>query len=462
MQLFPDQEKFLDDIRLSIRSGKRAILCVAPTGFGKSVVAANMIAGAAKRGHNTIFTVHRRILLPQMAGTIGRFGVPYSYIAAGMPHNRFAKCHIASIDTLKNRKEKFAPKILFCDEAHFSLSGGWLDVLEYYKDAGTIIISLTATPWRADGLGFIVFYDDMVEAPQLSWLIENKRLSTYKMYAPSTIDVSGLSVRGGEFARDELEDRARKATITGNLIEHYRKYCPGARAIGFGASVKHSKELAQQFCAAGIRAAHIDAETPDDERSRIIADFADGIILILFNCFIFAEGFDLAAQAGRDVTIEALLDASPTLSLSRQLQKWGRVLRYKDYPAVIIDAAGNYGRHGFPDDHREWTLEAREKKTRGDAKESMDVKQCPTCYHVHKPSPSCPDCGYVYPSKEREIEHVSGNLIEVKRSAKDELIERKKLARSLDDMINLFIERGHKDPYKAAAKAYTEKLVGKY
>ena len=69
-------------------------------------------------------------------------------------------------------------------------------------------------------------------------------------------------------------------------------------------------------------------------------------------------------------------------------------------------------RHGFLDEVRDWTLDGIKKKTRSQiAQLEIDIRQCDQCYKVHRPSPSCPHCGRVYPiKKKQDLRNVKGSL----------------------------------------------------
>jgi superfamily II DNA or RNA helicase len=124
-----------------------------------------------------------------------------------------------------------------------------------------------------------------------------------------------------------------------------------------------------------------------------------------------------------NVTVESMSDLRPTKSLALQLQKWGRVLRMKPDPALIFDHADNFSEHGLPCSEREWTLSDRAKGKREGSEKIIPVRTCKPaedadgvmrgCYHVHKPSPSCPQCGRIYLVEGRKIEEVDGELAEI-------------------------------------------------
>ena len=133
--------------------------------------------------------------------------------------------------------------------------------------------------------------------------------------------------------------------------------------------------------------------------------------MVLTNCALLGEGYDLAAQAGMPVTVEAVGLVRPTQSMALHLQQMGRALRPKADPAIILDHAGNIDRHGLPDTPRTWSLEGRRKKV----KEPAKVKTCPHCLaanpvHVK----ACMECGHPFVPKARNgPDHVEGELQEV-------------------------------------------------
>ena len=59
MDLRPHQTRAIDDVRAAFRRHRRVLL-VAPTGFGKTAVSAQLIAWAVARGRRVLFLVHRR------------------------------------------------------------------------------------------------------------------------------------------------------------------------------------------------------------------------------------------------------------------------------------------------------------------------------------------------------------------------------------------------------------------
>jgi DNA repair protein RadD len=176
---------------------------------------------------------------------------------------------------------------------------------------------------------------------------------------------------------------------------------------------------------------------------------------VLVNVRLFTEGFDLAAQVGRDVVIECVLDYAPTQSLALHLQKHGRGLRRDDKPHVLLDLVGGFSRLGLPDDEREWSLEGRVKDKRA-ADQEEKTRTCPTCFASHNPAPVCPECGHVYEVQSRKVEEVDGDLEEIDVAAmrQKRVVEQAK-AQTLEDLIRLATARGYRSPQAWAAHIWT-------
>ena len=428
----------------------KCILLQSPTGSGKTAMAIYMINRSIQNNKRVGFTVPRRELLKQTSKTFDGYGIKHSYIAAGKAFNPHAKAYIGMIDTMARRLDTLPTlDVLIVDETHFGQKS-LETVINHYKKQRTWIIGLSATPWKLSGQGLGCWYDAMVEGQDIRWLIDNKRLSDYKFYAGKTKpDFSGLKVTAGDYAKGEVaEFMEDKKVIIGDCVSDYKRRAMGRLHIVRCASIKHSQMTAQAFIDNGVPAAHVDGATPDDEMKRIIQAYARREILVLCFCDLLNFGFDLSQASGMDVCIESGSDLKPTKSLAGQMQFWGRILRYKEQPAVIIDHVNNYIEHGFPCSEREWSLSDREQGKRASSQsDSIPVRQCDNCFFCHIPSPTCPECGYVYEIKSREIEQVDGELEEIDPQAV--IIERKKQqgqAKSIQDLINVGIVRGMKNP----------------
>lgn len=464
--LRPDQEEVRAKLRVALRS-HASVLTFAPTGFGKTVLAGALFKLIFEAGKRLIFCVHRVDLITQTAKTFERFGIPFSYIAAGYHFNPHHRIYIASIATLKNRLGKIPADYVFVDEAHLSIASGWAKVANHYKGEGAKLIGLTGSPERLDGKPLGDVWDTMVMGPSVRWLIENGHLSRYRAFSPAGLDMSGLHTRNGDYVQAELDSLMSGKAVLSNAVKHWRALAPGKRTIAFSPSVESAERLALEFRNAGIMAVALDGNTAQPDRRAAFNGFADRQIDVIVNCQLFCEGFDLAAQVDRPVTIECVLDNSPTQSLARHLQKHGRGLRQDGtgVPHVLLDMVGGFARLGLPDDDRDWSLEGRQK-----TKREMELLVCPECFAVHKPAPKCPECAHVYQRKPvavggREIDEVEGELQEVDVAAiRRERMREQSEAETLDDLIKLGTSRGYKRPEKWAAHIYTARQAkaGRY
>jgi superfamily II DNA or RNA helicase len=443
-----DQQLVVTNARLAMRE-HQSVLIEAACGWGKTVFAAFLAKSAAEKGKRAIFAVHRKELLYQTAKTFYDFGIDYAYIASGMRANPKASVHIASANTLKSRLNLLEGCDLFVpDEAHLWLNGKTrLSIIAAAKEYGAKIMPLTATPQAGNGTGWGVIADAVVSGPSVEWLIANRFLANYKAYAPSHADLDGLHARNGEYITAELDERLDKPAITGDRVATYRKYAMGKRHIGYCYSRENGRKTADAFNTAGIPAAFLDGETPDDERRRVISAFADGKIQVIINCQLFREGFDLSAQVGRKVPIQSVGLYAPTKSTPLAIQMMMRPMRPQDGHAILIDHANILEDHGLPDEAREWSREGWVKGKGGDG--TIKTTTCKACSYTYRTGPkACPECGHVAnPNGHggREIEEVEGELQEVDIEA---LRARRKIeiksARDLQSLAKVAVERGYK------------------
>lgn len=445
--LRPYQNDLANSIRDAYRQGHKCPLVVLSTGGGKTMIFSYITHGASQRGNATLLVAHRRELIEQISLSLARFGVEHQLIAPTSAQRDIKIAHfkafgrsfvnhgsatmVGSVQTIvrhfdtidrtleRNQARSF---LIIMDEAHHVVADTqWGTVMERYPSA--MGLKVTATPERLDGRGLGKgqggFADVMIEGPPMSWMIDNGFLSPYRAFTTATpIDTTGVKLRMGDFARDELAEKVDKPAIIGDAVEHYARVARGLRAVVYCVSIAHSQHTAEQFNRAGISAAHLDGDTEPAERARIIRAYADGVYDVLCNQALFTEGFDLAAIAQKDVTIDCVIDLAPTQSLSLYMQKVGRALRPRPGKvAVLLDHAANIQRHGLPEMEREWTLEGRKKRKRkaadNDNEPDVVVRTCPQCFAITKPVPVCPNCGHVHEVKERKVEEKEGDLVEL-------------------------------------------------
>jgi DNA repair protein RadD len=459
LTLRPYQTDLITACRTELRTHDSVLLQL-PTGGGKTAIATQMMQTCASKQRIGAFIVHRQELVDQTMATFHDFGVPYGVISAGYAPNPINPIQICSIDTLRARLKsgRLIPKfdLMMWDEAHHIAAAGWTAVKNHFAAAKHV--GLTATPERLDGKGLRAAFTAMVQGPTTAALIDDGYLVPYRAFAPSTPDLGGVHTKMGDYAKGENEAVMDRPSITGDAVGHYQRLARDKRALAFCVSVKHSQHVASQFRDAGVVAWHLDGDTDRGERRQAVAAFRRGEIKILCNVDLFGEGFDVPSA-------DASIMLRPTKSLALYLQQCGRVLRPSDGKkyALLLDHAGNIARHGLPDDDREWSLDGRQARDKRAGDEAaIPVRQCPKCYACHRPAPVCPQCGWNYELKVREVDHVDGDLaeIDVEMQRRERLGEQAQ-ARTIDALIELGRKRGYKSPEKWAAHLWTARLASR-
>jgi len=167
MELYPFQKELVDSTHSRLANGENRLLIVAPTGSGKTIIAAQLIQDLASAGMRILFLVHLDVLVGQTAEKLERFGVQAGFIKAGYTEERGAPVQIASVQTLIRRgwwRSQHFDVVIF-DEAHrtaFSLAAEL--IRDVYPNA--VHIGLTATPWRLNPRqGLSDYFSESIAAP---------------------------------------------------------------------------------------------------------------------------------------------------------------------------------------------------------------------------------------------------------------------------------------------------------
>lgn len=424
MDLRPYQTSAVDRVREAVSNGKRAVLLVAPTGSGKTVVAAHILRNIHQKGNSAIFMAHRRELIKQCSNKLTQFEVPHSLMMAGEERSLMAEIQVCSIQTyhsrVTKRKTVLPPQadVVIIDEAHRSLSNSFLALKQEYPRA--IFLGLTATPCRSDGGGLGAFYEELIEVSNPKELIDLGFLVPTRVIAPRLPDLRGLKIKQGDYENEEL--CKRMTPMIGDMVSDWERYAKDRKTVIFAVNVAHSKHIQEMFSNNGYACDHLDGETPNDRRDEILNDLRSGKTQIVTNCQVLSEGWD-------EPSVSCVILARPTMSYGLYLQMTGRICRPSEgkTDSLIIDHAGSVYKHGFPQDSGGWELSEETKidKVKNERlKKEPHPVTCMECFTVYTGMEYCPGCGCKPTQQSKSVMMEEGRLYEVKRQAEKEELEK--------------------------------------
>jgi len=418
-ELRPYQELAIKAIESALERGVSKQVLVLATGLGKTYTAVQV----SKKYNRVLWITHTEELLEQsalafirerfddslsshiesigyinyvkkgglFAGTDFKMGVIKA--ADFYPNGNIV---MASAQTIHRRLDRLDPNtfdLIIADECHYSYSVTWRKTLEFFSP--TLLLGLTATPHRSDGMPLGDIYDEIVFDYGIKEGIENKYLCELDaVRVKTTTSLDSVRTTAGELNQKDLAEEINNPQRNQLVVANYIKYAKGRQAIFFCTDIAHTMDLSVIFNEHGISCKPITGDediTP--ERSQSIKDFKARKIEVLTNCMVLTHGFD-APNVG------CVGMASPTKSLTKYLQCCGRGTRLKDEEfvskfgqnAIILDYIDNTSRHNLvnaweldkdkdPEDRvfitqekRDKLLEARKKKALLNIKREEDER----------------------------------------------------------------------------------------
>lgn len=421
ISLRPHQDRAIEMLRDSMRKGHKRIMLAAPCSFGKTRVAAWVLAEAAKKGKKGVFICDRVKLVQQALDDFDEHGLDVGVIQGDhWRWNPAAPIQIASIQTLasklkRNPRNKLEFDIAVVDEAHTHY-----ETLTTYMSMYNAVpfIGLSATPY-SKGLG--KHYSDLVVPATPEELLNEGYLTPVKYFGGKAVDVKGLKRRGlstggTDYDPNHLGKRMEgDIELTGDIIKNWQKHGEDRQTIMFCPTIAHSKHMVEEFRKAGIGAEHIDGYMPDEERQWLYEAHDKGEFKVLSCSKLLNTGYDAPS-------VSCLIDCYPTSSYIQHVQRAGRIMRLadgKDF-AVYLDHAGNIERLGMAEHIVPESLDSEDKpftekdQLKKDKKESKP-RECPSCYQLFT-GIRC-SCGYEVPPKER-LTHDGTMLEEIKDAKK--------------------------------------------
>ena len=438
-------------LRKSLSGGKRRPVVQMPTGAGKTIAAAEVVRMAREKGKRVLFCVPSLSLIDQTVEKFERHDIWEIGVIQAM-HERTdpqQPVQVCSVQTLARRKKLPEADLVIVDECHvmFKFYETWFDS-DQWKDIP--VVGLTATPW-AKGMGRI--YDDLIIGTTTQELIDLKHLSDFKVFAPSSPDLTGVAVVAGDYNKKQLGKAMDKAPLVADIVSTWLEKGDNRPTICFAVNRVHAKHIQNLFLEAGVPTGYMDAYTDLEERAKIAKQFADGDLKIVCNVGVLTTGVDW--------DVRCIILARPTKSEILYTQMIGRGLRTaegKDH-CVILDHSDTTLRLGFVTDISYDTLD--DGKGRGVAEREKTIslpKACAKCSFLKPPrTPLCPSCGFKAEAVDK-VENITGTLNELTRDGKKQInsYTSKEKETFYSELRGYAITHGYKDGW--AYWAYKDKF----
>lgn len=286
----------------------------APTGMGKTVLAAHIVRGALDKGNRVCFVVPAISLIDQTVRSFHADGIEAVGVMQGIHEMTDSRqpVQVASVQTLMRRRRPDV-NLVIVDEAH-----RWFDFMgEWMAEWGAVpFIGLSATPWTK-GLG--KHYDDLIVAATTEDLIRDGYLSPFRVFAPSKPDLSGVRTVAGDYHEGDLAEVMNQRALVADLVTTWLQRAEGRPTLAFGVDRAHAKAIQADFQAAGISCGYIDAYTERPEREAIARAFNGGELQVVANVGCLTTGIDW--------DVRCIVLARPTKSEILFTQIIGRGLR---------------------------------------------------------------------------------------------------------------------------------------
>ena len=394
---------------------QRKVIICAPTGSGKTVLAARMLKACRERGQKALFICDRIALVDQTSAALKKFGVPHGVLQGDRHIGKGSAIMVCSAQTLESRNHFPSVNLVIVDEAHMMRRR----LNEYIQRTKAYVIGLTATPF-VKGLADI--YDGVVNTTTTQALIDEKWIVPLRVYVAREIDMEGARTNAnGEWQAIEIQRRGQK--IVGDMLTEWERktqehYGGPVKTLVFSATVAHGADICKQFQEAGYdfrQVSYLDRDL--EARAKMIQDFRDGKVQGLVSVEALAKGFDVP-------DVHCIIDARPyRKSLAGVVQQLGRGMRPspgKEY-CLVLDHAGNC--HGFAAEiagffkygvrRLKSKKDADDGPTRLEEEDRSDIV-CPNCDLLLEPGMMvCPACGVsLAKAKGSPVEVVDGRLEE--------------------------------------------------
>lgn len=412
MELRPYQRDAVDAIYKYFSENNGNPLVVVPTGGGKSLIIASFLREAIFNWPDTrvIVLTHVKELIQQnFNALISAWNeAPAGICSAGLGSRDLqSQIIFAGIQSIYKRAYEVQKcELVLIDEAHLlnkSASGMYRRFLTDLKaiNPHLKIVGFTATPYRLDQ-GMLTDGDDALftdiayDIPLLKMIDEGYLVPLIPKQTETSLDVSGVHTRGGEFIQSELEDAVDLDPVNRSAVDEIISQGQDRGSwLVFCSGVRHAEHIRDIMREKDITCDLVCGDTPAAQRDRTLQDFKAGRVRCVTNMNVLTVGFDAPG-------IDLIAMLRPTKSLNLYVQMLGRGTRLATgkEDCLVLDFAGNTKRLGPVD-----MVHKMVKKPGQPGEGQAPTKTCPKCQMICFAGVAvCRNCGHVFPPPKPELD----------------------------------------------------------
>lgn len=332
-------------------------LVVAATGTGKTLISAfdyKRFREENPESCRLLFIAHRQEILEQSLDSFrnvlndSNFGELWvGNYEAKKKEDLFISIQTANSQKIVSKFSKNYFDFIIIDEVHHAAAESYRKIFTYFEPK--ILLGLTATPERMDGLSILDYFGNRIAASiRLPEAIDRNLLCSFSYYGISD-DVSLKDIKWSKGGYDEKElnviyiEGESAIKRVEHIISSLHKYLNDVNevhGIGFCVSIDHARFMSRMFNENNIPSIALSSDSKDNDRTSAKIGLEDGSIKFIFVVDLYNEGVDIPC-------IDTVMFLRPTKSLTVFLQQLGRGLRLYEGKTelTVLDFVGQANKH---------------------------------------------------------------------------------------------------------------------